>query len=573
MSFVNRIIISILALFLVFTILVSTFQLFVFYRDETNRYQQKTEYLTDVAAQSVSTLLWSLDTQNIRHLSKVLSSDDILRGIVVASNIVLTEEELIYSGYIDVMGDVDEVPLQIEKLFPKDQIEIRRQPVLWNQQALGTIILFFDSSPVDKVISTRFYGDIFYLILKMVVFGLVLFIILSRNFLRPFKKSHALATSVGEVISEFNRELAEEKYDFASIQSLRPLIGQYSEEMSRNDEVGDFFRAFSVLIGAVVSLVGELSQYSEELKMLNEELESRVKERTEELSASNEKLKESYEDLKFAQTKMMQQEKLASIGQLAAGVAHEINNPVGYVSSNINRLQEYFDSLQLLIEAYRNILLADQGEGKKAQVAAIDAENDLQFILDDLPEIVKECLEGVGRVQEIVRNLKDFSRVDDAGKRKLFNINDAIESTLKLVWNELKYDCNVEKELLNESMVEANYGQINQVISNLLVNASHAIKDTGKYGRILIKTWSDDTWVCFSVEDSGIGIPEDVRKNIFDPFFTTKPVGKGTGLGLNISYDIIVNQHKGEIEVISTPGVGSTFIVKLPFSQAEQVTH
>lgn len=161
--------------------------------------------------------------------------------------------------------------------------------------------------------------------------------------------------------------------------------------MSRNDEVGDFFRAFSVLIGAVVSLVGELSQYSEELKMLNEELESRVKERTEELSASNEKLKESYEDLKFAQTKMMQQEKLASIGQLAAGVAHEINNPVGYVSSNINRLQEYFDSLQLLIEAYRNILLADQGEGKKAQIATIDAENDLQFILDDLPEIVKSA--------------------------------------------------------------------------------------------------------------------------------------------------------------------------------------
>lgn len=154
-------------------------------------------------------------------------------------------------------------------------------------------------------------------------------------------------------------------------------------------------------------------------------------------------------------------------------------------------------------------------------------------------------------MQEIVRNLKDFSRVDDAGKRKIFNINDAIESTLKLVWNELKYDCNVE-ELLNESMVEANYGQINQVISNLLVNASHAIKDSGRHGLIRIKSWTEKSFVCFSVEDSGIGIPEDVRKNIFDPFFTTKPVGKGTGLGLNISYDIIVNQHKGEIEVIST---------------------
>jgi signal transduction histidine kinase len=554
----------------VFTILVSAFQLYVFYRDETNRYQQKTEYLTEVATQSVSTLLWSLDTQNIRHLSKILSSDEILRGIVVASNIVMTEEQLTYSGYIDVIGDIEETHLQIAGLFPGEQIEVRQQPVLWNKQALGTITLFFDPAPVDAVISARFYGDIFYLVLKMMVFGMVLFIILSRNFLRPFKKSHALATSVGAVISEFNRELAEEKYDFASIQSLRPLIGQYSEEMSRKDEVGDFFRAFSVLIGAVVSLVGELSQYSEELKMLNDELESRVKERTEELSASNEKLKASYEDLKFAQTKMMQQEKLASIGQLAAGVAHEINNPVGYVSSNINRLQEYFDSLQQLIEAYRKILQEEKGEATQKKVASIDAENDLQFILDDLPEIVKECLEGVGRVQEIVRNLKDFSRVDDAGKRKLFNINDAIESTLKLVWNELKYDCNVEKELLNESMVEANYGQINQVISNLLVNASHAIKDTGKHGQIFIKSWSDDARVCFSVEDSGTGMPDDVRKNIFDPFFTTKPVGKGTGLGLNISYDIIVNQHKGEIEVNSTPGAGSTFTIRLPLGNTEQ---
>jgi signal transduction histidine kinase len=304
--------------------------------------------------------------------------------------------------------------------------------------------------------------------------------------------------------------------------------------------------------------------------MLNDELESRVKERTEELSASNEKLKASYEDLKFAQTKMMQQEKLASIGQLAAGVAHEINNPVGYVSSNINRLQEYFDSLQQLIEAYRKILQEEKGEATQKKVASIDADNDLQFILEDLPEIVKECLEGVGRVQEIVRNLKDFSRVDDAGKRKLFNINDAIESTLKLVWNELKYDSNVEKELLNEAMVEANYGQINQVISNLLVNASHAIKETGKHGQIFIKSWSDDAWVCFSIEDSGTGMPEEIRKNIFDPFFTTKPVGKGTGLGLNISYDIIVNQHKGEIEVNSTPGAGSTFIIKLPLGSTEQ---
>ncbi|UZW76785.1 HAMP domain-containing histidine kinase [Alkalimarinus sediminis] len=249
-------------------------------------------------------------------------------------------------------------------------------------------------------------------------------------------------------------------------------------------------------------------------------------------------------------------------------MAHEINNPLGYISSNINRLEEYLNDLFAYVEELEKQItqseIVDTDGVINPSLEALKAKFDYAFIKQDLPELLKDCVEGSVRVQGIVENLKSFSRMDDAGKIIEFDINDAVNSTLKLVHNELKYNCDVELDLQSSLKILGHYGQVNQVISNLLVNASHAIKDTGKHGTVSIKTWSDDHNVYLVVKDTGKGIPEEIVDRVFEPFFTTKDVGKGTGLGLNISYDIIVNNHGGEISVESEVGKGTSFFISLP---------
>jgi len=300
-----------------------------------------------------------------------------------------------------------------------------------------------------------------------------------------------------------------------------------------------------------------------------------------ELEALYAENKAAYEKLKAKQQQLVQSEKMASIGQLAAGVAHEINNPVGFVKSNLGRMKEYSAALSKLLERYGGFLNGIEQKEKEAiaaeaaQIVAMAEEMQSDFIVEDLPVLLDESIDGIDRVREIVKNLKEFSHVDRGGKRP-FNLNDGLESTLKIAWNELKYDSEVLKEYGEIPDVFCRPQQINQVFMNLLVNAAHAIKEKAKAsaessdkayraekGKIVIRTYSEAGFVVAEIEDSGTGIPEDKIEKIFDPFFTTKPVGKGTGLGLSISYGII-KKHGGQIEVQSEVGVGTRFKVLLP---------
>jgi len=258
------------------------------------------------------------------------------------------------------------------------------------------------------------------------------------------------------------------------------------------------------------------------------------------------------EKLENAQNQLMQSEKLAAIGQLAAGVAHEINNPIGFVTSNFGTLKTYAGHLLAIIDAYEG------GTASSLEQARHDA--DLDFLREDLPILIKESQEGLGRVTKIVQDLKDYSRVNDAG-RQLADLNAGMESTLNVVWNELKYKAEVVRDLSDIPPVDCIPAQINQVFTNLLINAAQAIPERGK---ISIRSWLDGDMVCVEVEDTGLGMAEEVRRRIFEPFFTTKPVGKGTGLGLSISYDIVVKKHGGRLEVTSELGKGSCFRICLP---------
>lgn len=279
------------------------------------------------------------------------------------------------------------------------------------------------------------------------------------------------------------------------------------------------------------------------------------------LEAKNKALQLAYSELKQTQSQLLQQEKMASIGQLAAGVAHEINNPVGFIASNLSSLQKYSSRIaeyvalesELIAEAGNSALDARQAEGKK--------KYKVDFILSDIDDLVSESLEGCERVKKIVQDLKGFSRVDQA-TRQTVDIHECLDSTLNIVWNELKYKVTIEKDYQATLPITCFPQQLNQVFMNLFVNAAHAID---KEGVVTIKTWQDAANLFISISDTGCGMSPNIVGRIFEPFYTTKDVGKGTGLGLSIVYDIVTKNHHGDIVVTSEVGQGTTFTLMIPF--------
>jgi two-component system, NtrC family, sensor kinase len=300
-----------------------------------------------------------------------------------------------------------------------------------------------------------------------------------------------------------------------------------------------------------------------DLKLHEQTLERQVAERTAELRETNQRMeKEKAEQfaliqrLKDTQAQLLQSEKMASIGQLAAGVAHEINNPVGYVKSNLSALGGYVNDLLRLVDTF----------GTDAATAAkLRTELDYEFLRDDVKKLLGESNEGVDRVQHIVQDLKDFSHVDEA-EWQTADLSRGLDSTLNLVWNELKYKAEIVKEYGDLPPVECLSRQLNQVFMNILVNAAQAIPQRGT---ITLRTRRDGDWAVVEIADNGVGISADRLNRIFEPFYTTKPVGKGTGLGLSIAYGI-VQKHHGRIEVESVVGKGSTFRVCLPTARADE---
>jgi PAS domain S-box-containing protein len=278
-----------------------------------------------------------------------------------------------------------------------------------------------------------------------------------------------------------------------------------------------------------------------------------------ELELNYERIKQTNSRLEEAQNQLLQSEKMASIGQLAAGVAHEINNPIGFVSSNLGSLRGYVEPVFSLLALLKRLSPATLPAELSAELERVDAKVDLDFVQEDLPQLLNESEEGLSRVKKIVQDLKDFSRVDHADWQDA-DLNAGLESTLNVVMNEVKYKAEVRKDFGALPPVRCIAAQLNQVFMNLIVNAAHAIPDRGT---ISLTTRAENDWVCVEVADTGSGMTEEVKRRIFEPFFTTKPVGKGTGLGLSLSFSI-VQKHGGRIEVDSEPGVGTRFRVWVP---------
>jgi two-component system NtrC family sensor kinase len=415
-----------------------------------------------------------------------------------------------------------------------------------------------------------------------------------RTLFENSKETHIISTPEGEILDINQAGL--ELFGFASKEELLNtfnLIDFYSSlrerakllrliqkqgyvkdfeiTLKRRDGSQIIVRETSTAIrdenGHIIELRGTLRDVTAHIE------QERLREQMlEELQVTNKKLKET-------QSSLVQQEKLASIGQLAAGVAHELNNPLGFVMSNFNSLHNYYHSLKKYFATWEELLpKLNNGNGSASdegitQIEEIKKQENISIVFKDVEDIFSECHDGFQRMTSIVKNLKDFSRIDHSEFIETYDLHAGIESTLVVARNEYKYVAEIEESLSDLPLIECNGGEINQVLLNIIVNAAHAIKSQGREdtGKISIKTYCDNEYVFCEIRDDGPGIPEQILGKIFDPFFTTKDVGSGTGLGLSISYDIIVNKHKGDLTVESKIGEGTSFTIKLPVKSANMI--
>ena len=314
-----------------------------------------------------------------------------------------------------------------------------------------------------------------------------------------------------------------------------------------------------------------IEQLAIALQHANRQLTIEIADRTQAQEVAAEQMRELLalnKKLEDAQNQLLQSERMASIGLLAAGVAHEINNPIGFINSNLGTLKTYVGELLKIIDAYgvgEAGLAADQ-RAQFASVAQLMAAVDFNFVQEDMPALLQESLDGLDRVKSIVQSLKDFSRIETAQTWQMEDISDGLESTLSVVWNELKYKCEVRRQYSPIPKVECILSHLNQVFLNILINAAQAI---AQQGTLTIGTGQEGEAIWIDISDTGCGIAAENLPRIFDPFFTTKPIGKGTGLGLSISYGII-KKHHGDIAVESEPGKGTSFRIRLPIRQPAQ---
>ncbi len=308
-----------------------------------------------------------------------------------------------------------------------------------------------------------------------------------------------------------------------------------------------------------------LRYLQKDLEIQNNKLQQEIMERTRvelELKKNKIDLENAVLELKNAQSRILQQEKMASIGQLAAGVAHEINNPIGFIISNLSSLQKYMNKMVEFISS--NMERVSNGQLPQCrdhleQLSIHRKVLKLDYIIRDVGMLIAESNEGADRIRKIVLDLKTFSHLD-GDEFKIADINAGLESTINIVYNELKYKAKLVKELGEIPQTVCNLGQLNQVFMNVLINAAQSMESLGE---IIIRTDCHEGRIMVSISDTGCGILPEKLDRIFEPFFTTKDVGKGTGLGLSIAYDI-VKKHGGEIKVESQVGIGTTFKIIIP---------
>ncbi len=380
--------------------------------------------------------------------------------------------------------------------------------------------------------------------------------------------SRAIARPIRTLTQIAQRSTAESNFDLQA-------------PVNSNDEIGSLATSFNQLIHSMKQLLGQQQIANQQLAEYSQTLESRVEERTQELGNKNSQLQDLLEKLHQSQVQIIQSEKMSSLGQLVAGIAHEINNPVNFIYGNLTHVQDYAHNLLDYVQLYQK-----HYPNPHAEITQEAEEIDLEFLQEDLPKLLSSMQIGTDRIRQIVLSLRNFSRMDEADF-KAIDVHEGLDSTLLILQHRLKArpespEIEVLKEYGTLPLVECYAGQLNQVFMNILANAIDALDELNAKrtrqerkdnpGRITIRTSTVSQWITIAIADNGSGIPEAIKKQVFNPFFTTKPVGKGTGMGMAISYQIITEKHGGKLECLSSPGKGSEFVIQIPVLHTVQLT-
>ncbi|MBD1824385.1 histidine kinase [Cyanobacteria bacterium FACHB-DQ100] len=397
-----------------------------------------------------------------------------------------------------------------------------------------------------------------------------------------------LALVVALFVHRLNQRLQpilKECSDLATANAMETVTYSISSTTSSDEKQSSFLLRGNIdeldFLAHSFSLMAQrLRESFSTLKTTNEELEVRVEQRTKELNDRNLRLEEALRELQETQAQLVHSEKMSSLGQLVAGVAHEINNPVNFIHGNLTHASQYVQELLELLCLYQA-----QFERQPLMIQRKAEEIDLEFLAEDFPNLLSSMEIGTSRIKEIVRSLRSFSRLDEA-EIKDADIHEGLDSTLMILQNRLKgtsdrLPVQVIKEYGNLPLVECYVGQLNQVFMNILANAIDALEEyqdklssAGQAAIIKIVTkQARSGWIEIEIIDNGPGMLEETKKRLFDPFFTTKSVGKGTGLGMSISYQIITENHQGELQCVSTPGEGTKFVIKIPIHLGKQLTN
>jgi len=511
-------------------------------------YLRQIERLDRILTSIQSNLDAAVTTGEVEFLAIVKTKSDSFRDIV--NEIQLTKDKAAFANELSLLFNdfIEKALFLADALLLNDATP---NVTKMSQQVVDALLAI--QQPLKQEIneSNLFFDQSFLRIIE------------NTNQARRFNMLLAIALILGASITSLViiRSIFK-RFDILQQGAKKIAAGNYSGNFPTegDDELTEVMASFNVMESALEKAVSEQLKANDTLEKLNAELETSVINRTEKLTSA-------LRELKQMQNKLLHSEKMAALGQLSAGVAHEINNPISFISSNMSSLSQYIGEILELLDTYEAAESQIQDIKLLKDILAVKGESDIDFIKKDIKDLILESEDGVQRVKKIVHDLKNFCFSGEE-EWQFSDIHSGLDSTLNILRNEIKDRIEVIKQYGEIPQVECVPSQLNQVFLNLLVNAAQAIEDQGK---ITISTGlegNQQVWI--EVSDTGKGIPEEHRQKIFDPFFTSKQVGEGTGLGLSLSYGI-VQKHTGRIEVKTSIGEGSTFTIWLPIRQSQAI--